>query len=85
MSILYYSVDMRIDSSETNKKICLKIKLERVKRNWSQEQLAEYSNLSINTIGRIERSQISPTIDTVVQIAKAFNVDFIKLMDVSNI
>lgn len=74
---------MREKTTEINKKICLKIKLERVKRNWSQEQLAEYAELSVNTIGRIERSQISPSIDTVVHIAEAFQLDFAKLTDIS--
>ena len=76
---------MRYNCSEITKKICLKIKIERIKRGWSQEQLAEYANLNINTIGRIERSQISPSIDTVVQIADAFNIDFAKLTDISDI
>ncbi len=76
---------MRNTTTDINKKICLKIKLERVKRNWSQEELAEYSKLSVNTIGRIERSQISPTIDTIVQISQAFELDFNTLTDLSNI
>lgn len=76
---------MRNTTTDINKKICLKIKLERIKRGWSQEQLAEYSKLSVNTIGRIERSQISPTIDTVVQIANSFELDFNILTDLSNI
>ena len=76
---------MRNTTTDINKKICLKIKLERIKRGWSQEQLAEYSKLSVNTIGRIERSQISPTIDTIVQIANSFELDFNTLTDLSNI
>lgn len=48
-----------------NKKICLKIKTERIKRNLSQEQLAELANLNRNTIGKIEREAVSPTIETV--------------------
>ena len=47
-----------------NKKICLKIKTERIKRNLSQEQLAELANLNRNTIGKIEREEVSPTIET---------------------
>ena len=82
----YYTIMfMRNTTSDVNKKICLKIKLERIKRGWSQEQLAEYSKLSVNTIGRIERSQISPTIDTIVQIANSFELDFNTLTDLSNI
>ena len=38
---------MRNTTTDINKKICLKIKLERIKRGWSQEQLAEYSKLSV--------------------------------------
>ena len=48
-----------------NKKICLKIKTERIKRNLSQEQLAELANLNRNTIGKIEREAVSATIETV--------------------
>ena len=76
---------MRNKVSETNKKLSLKIKLERTKRGWSQEQLAEYANLSINTIGKIERNKISPSIDTVVQIAHAFEMDFTKLTDIKDL
>ncbi len=75
---------MRSSTTEINKKVCLKIKLERIKRGWSQEQLAEYAKLSVNTIGRIERSQISPTIDTIVKIADSFGLDFNVLINLSN-
>lgn len=53
-----------------NKKICLKIQIERIKRNLSQEQLAELANLNRNTIGKIEREEVSPTIETVEKIEK---------------
>ena len=76
---------MRYETTEINKKICLRIKIERIKRGWSQEQLAEYSKLSANTIGRIERTQISPTLDTVSHIADAFCLEFSELTDISKI
>ena len=76
---------MRSKTTEINKKISMRIKLERTKRYWSQEELAEYAGLSSNTIGRIERNQISPSIDTVVQIACAFKLDFLKLIDYTNL
>ena len=66
-----------------NNKICKKIRLERLKRNISQEQLAEIADLNRNTIGNIEREIASPTIDTIEKIAKAFGMSFLELVDVT--
>lgn len=71
--------------SELNTKICLRIKFERIKRNLSQEQLAELAELNRNTIGNIERKIASPTVDTLEKLAKAFGMNVLELMDVSNI
>ena len=71
--------------SSITKKICLKIKLERLKRNLSQEQLAELSGISKNAIGKIERVEVSPTIESLEKIAKAFNMDFAQLIDISKV
>lgn len=71
----------RMDS--INNKICKKIRLERLKRNISQEQLAEIADLNRNTIGNIEREIASPTIDTIEKIAKAFDMTFLELVDVT--
>lgn len=68
-----------------NKKICLKIKTERIKRNLSQEQLAELANLNRNTIGKIEREEVSPTIETVEKKAEAFNMTFLELVNVEKV
>lgn len=57
-----------------NNKIGLKIKLERVKRGLSQEQLAELADLSRPTIGAIERGERSPSFDSVEAIAEAFGM-----------
>lgn len=57
MSITYYN-------SHDKQKICLKKQIERIKRNLSQEQLTELANLNRNTIGKIEREEVSPTIET---------------------
>lgn len=51
-------------NSHDKQKICLKKQIERIKRNLSQEQLAELANLNRNTIGKIEREEVSPTIET---------------------
>ena len=71
--------------SELSNNICLKIKLERIKRNMSQENLALAANLNRNTIGKIERFEVSPSIDTIEKIAKVFNMKFLDLVNVSKI
>lgn len=68
-----------------NNKIGLKIKLERVKRNISQEKLAELANLSRPTIGAIERGQKSPTFNTLESIAGAFGITVQELCNFDNL
>lgn len=76
---------MNNDKSKLNTKICLRIKFERIKRNLSQEQLAELAELNRNTIGNIERGIASPTVDTLEKLSKAFGMSILDLMDVTNI
>ena len=68
--------------NKLSSKIGIKIKLERIKRGWSQEKLAERSNLNVNSIGTIERGVSSPSIDTLEQIAIAFEMEIVDLIDV---
>ena len=67
---------MKQEVGEISKNLCLNIKLERVKIGWTQEKLASAAGVHINTIGKIERCEISPTIDTVVKIANAMGIKF---------
>lgn len=66
-------------------KIGLKIKLLRIKSGFSQEKLAEFADLSKNSIGAIERGESSPSIDTLDAIAKAFGMSLIDLVDISKL
>ena len=68
-----------------SEKICLKIKFERQKKNMSQENLALRSGLSRNAIWKIESGRVSPTIDSFEKIAKALEMDFASLTDVSKV
>lgn len=68
---------------EIKNKLAIKIKLERIKRAWSQEKLAEMSKLSTTYINSIEHTSNSPTIDTLVKIASAFDMEVIDLIDVN--
>lgn len=61
-------------SSVLSKKFGMKVRLERIKRGLSQEKLAELSNLSYTTISSIERSESSPTIETVRLISEVFEL-----------
>jgi len=65
---------MKKNSTKLMKNFGMKVKLERTKRGFSQEKLAELSNLSFRTIGTIERAESSPTIDTVKAIADALQI-----------
>lgn len=65
-------------------KISLNIKIERIKKKLSQEQLSELANLSKNTIGNIERGEVSPTIATLEKIANALGIKFTDLVNVDD-
>ena len=47
----------------------------RVKKGFSQEKLAELSELNTSYIGQIERGEKNPSVDTVYNIAKALDMD----------
>jgi transcriptional regulator with XRE-family HTH domain len=50
----------------------------RLQRGWSQQQLAEFSGLSVRTIQRIERGQPA-NIETLKSLASVFQIDFNQL------
>ena len=56
-----------------------RIKSERLRNNISQEELAEMTNMSRNSVSLIETGKINPTILKVVDIANALNADLIYL------
>ena len=68
-----------------SEKICLKIKFERQKKGFSQEALALESGLSRNAIWKIESGRVSPTIESLEKIAKALEIDFATLTDVTKV
>ena len=62
-----------------SKKVCHKIKVERTKKDLTQEELAYAANISRSSMGLIERGESSPTIETVKLIADALKIDVYKL------
>ena len=83
-SIPYYNV-IKVELNMISKKISKKIKLERNKRDLSQLELANLAGVDKNTIWKIETGQVSPTLDTLEKIAKALDMDFATLTDVSKV
>ena len=57
------------------KNIGINIKSERLRRNISQERLAELTNISRNSVSLIETGKINPTILKVLDIASALGTD----------
>jgi transcriptional regulator with XRE-family HTH domain len=56
------------------------VKKLRVEKNWSQEQVATFCDLSIRTIQRIESGQ-NASIETLKALASVFEVDISKLTE----
>lgn len=56
-----------------------KIRIERTKKGLSQEKLAELTEMSIKTLGKIERGQTDFVITNLISIANALNVDISEL------
>ena len=47
----------------------------RIKKGFSQEKLAELSDLNMSYIGQVERGEKNPSVDIVYSIASALDVD----------
>jgi len=69
-----------MDGTEVRATLARNIKAFRSRRNWSQADLAEKSELSIVYLSDIERGNKWPYLDTLVKLAKAFNVEIYELL-----
>ena len=54
----------------------------RVKKDMSQEELANTAEIPINQIGRIERGEINTTLVTIKAIADSLNIDVAELFSI---
>lgn len=57
------------------KNLGINIKSERLRKNLSQERLAELTNISRNSVSLIDTGKINPTILKVIDIARVLDVD----------
>ena len=61
-------------------KLADNIRIERARKKISQQRLAILSNVASDTISKIERQVANPTLETLVSIALALNVDLNTLL-----
>ena len=73
-----------MDGMEVRTTLAKNIKAFRNRRNWSQADLSEKSELSIVYLSDIERGNKWPYLDTLVKLAKAFNVEVYELLKPEN-
>ncbi len=64
-----------MDEKEILKNIADNIRIERLKKRLSQEQLAEMVNISTKYLNIIENRKANPTIVIIVKICSALNID----------
>ena len=67
---------MIIKIEDIDKKVGLNIRVQRVKRGISQEELADMAGIARSTMGIVERGEQSPSLQT---IATALKIDIYKL------
>ena len=70
-------------NSGTIKKLGEKIRIERMRRKLSQEQLAEMADLNRDFIGMIERSETNVTVKNLESIANALEMTIQEMFDFS--
>lgn len=60
-----------------------KIKFERLRQRISQEELADYLNLTRSSIINLEKGRHRPSVYQILQIAAMLNIEYIKLIPVA--
>jgi len=58
----------------TREKLAARIRFLRKEKHWTQEQLGDKAGLTYKFVGQIERGEVSPTLDSLDKLAKAFGL-----------
>ncbi len=70
--------------STGRRRLGLRVRLERVRRSWSQEVLAELAGLHRNYIGHVERGELNIGFDNLTRLAEALEMSVGQLLDEHN-
>lgn len=74
---------MMINLDKLPKKFGMKIKIERIKKDISQEQLAEMADLHRTTLGGIENGKNMPNLETIAKLANALGLSLSEIVDLT--
>lgn len=67
-------------SNENVKKILAdNMRLMRAKKRFSQEAIAEKADIGQNQVSELENERANPSLETLIKLANAFEVDFCEL------
>ena len=64
----------------TSQKFGKRVKIERIMRDWTMEQLAEKAGLGTTTISQVENGSGSPTLDTIEKLANGLGLKVHELL-----
>ena len=70
-----------MDKSEIIKRVAETIRIERIRKRFSQEKLAEIVGISTKYLNSIENEKVNPSITIVVQLCNALEIDLGKLIN----
>ena len=70
-----------MDKSEIIKRAAETIRIERLRKRFSQEKLAEIVGISTKYLNSIENEKVNPSITIVVQLCNALEIDLGKLIN----
>lgn len=73
-----------LSKAELLKKFGLNVKIARLKKGLTQEQLAELMNIHLTYIARIETGKINMSLGKILELANTLNIDINKLLFIEN-
>lgn len=75
---MYMNIDLT--KEELLKKFGLNVKIARLKKGLTQEQLADLMNIHLTYIARIETGKINMSLGKILELSKFLNVDINNLL-----
>ena len=73
-------MDKKIDKTLLLMKFGLNVKIARLKKGWTQEQLADKLDKHLTHIGKIETGRMNMSLGKILELAYALDIDINKLL-----